>query len=72
MSPDSELRVLVDQDLAAQGSSATCSREDVRAALDYLASPLVGCITRDGDAVVVIDTQLTGARPTPGRPEEPA
>ena len=28
--------VLVDQDLAAQGSSATCSRAEVRAAIDYL------------------------------------
>ena len=31
--------VLVDQDLAAQGSTATCTRDDVRAALDYLANP---------------------------------
>ena len=48
--------VLVNQDLAAQGSSATCSRADVRAALEYLANPLVGCIVRDeadGSIVVV-------------------
>jgi hypothetical protein len=46
--------VLVDQDLAAQGSAAACSREDVRAAFDYLAGPLIRSIARDGDAVVVI------------------
>lgn len=48
--------VLVNQDLAAEGSSATCSREDVRAAFDYLAGPLVRCIVRntsDGSIVVV-------------------
>ena len=40
--------VLVDQDLAALGNAATCSRDDVRAALDYLASPLVRLVQRDG------------------------
>ncbi|HTU80680.1 MAG TPA: hypothetical protein VMF61_01035 [Candidatus Acidoferrales bacterium] len=49
------LMLLVDQDLAAQGSRAACSRDDVRAALDYLANPLVAAIERDpsdGSAVV--------------------
>jgi DNA primase len=47
--------VLVDQDLIAQGSSATCSREVVCAAFDYLASPLVGRIRRDpGDGSAVV------------------
>jgi len=48
--------VLVDQDLAAQGSSATCSREDVRAAIAYLANPLVNDIALDatGESFVVL------------------
>lgn len=47
--------VLVNQDLAAQGSSATCSRDDVRAAIDYLASPLVGLVQRDpADGSIVV------------------
>jgi DNA primase len=43
------LMVLVNQDLAAQGSDATCAREDVRAALEYLANPLVAALTYAGD-----------------------
>jgi DNA primase len=47
--------VLVDQDLAAQGSAATCSRADVEAAIDYLTNPLVGLAVRDGaDGSIVI------------------
>jgi DNA primase len=46
--------VLVDQDLAAQGSAATCSRADVQAAIDYLANPLVGLVVRDADGSIVI------------------
>jgi DNA primase len=46
--------VLVDQDLAAQGSSATCSRGDVQAAIDYLTNPLVGLAVRDADESIVI------------------
>jgi hypothetical protein len=47
--------VLVDQDLAAQGSAATCSRADVRAAFDYLVNPLVGQAIKDEtDGSVVI------------------
>lgn len=55
--------VLVDQDLAAQGSSATCSREDVRDALDFLANPLVGAVVRDGSegGVVVVRRPSTGS-----------
>lgn len=48
--------VLVDQDLAAQGSHATCSRADVQAAIEYLASPLVRAVERgasDGSVVVL-------------------
>ena len=53
--------VLVNQDLAAQGSSATCSRADVRAALEYLANPLVRRIVRDGqDGSVVVVGGLSG------------
>ena len=46
--------VLVDQDLAAQGSSATCTRADVQAAIDYLANPLIRLVERDSDGSVVI------------------
>lgn len=46
--------VLVNQDLAAQGSAATCSRDDVRAAVDYLANPLVRAVERDPDGAVVV------------------
>lgn len=46
--------VLVNQDLAAEGSTATCSREDVRAAFDYLESPLVRRIVRDADGGIVV------------------
>ena len=52
--------VLVNQDLAAQGSSATCSRADVRAALEYL-NPLVRRIVRDEqDGSVVVVGGLSG------------
>ena len=55
--------VLVNQDLAAQGSSATCSRADVRAALEYLANPLVRRIVRDEqDGSVVVVGGLSGCR----------
>ncbi len=50
--------VLVNADLAAQGSDATCSREDVAAAIEYLASPLVRLVERDasdGSVVVLSD-----------------
>ena len=47
--------VLVDHDLVAQGSSATCSRAEVRAAIDYLTNPLVGLAVKDeADASIVI------------------
>lgn len=50
------LMVLVDQDLAAEGSDATCTREDVRAAFEYLANPLVDAVAWDADrhGVVVL------------------
>ncbi|MBV9720169.1 MAG: hypothetical protein JOZ77_12690 [Candidatus Eremiobacteraeota bacterium] len=50
--------VLVDQDLAANGSSATCTRADVRAAIEYLANPLVALVERDptDGSVVVLAT----------------
>jgi DNA primase len=56
--------VLVDQDLAAQGSAATCSRDDVRAAFDYLASPLVRLVERDAadQSVVVLSASMAGLR----------
>ena len=46
--------VLVDEDLAAQGSPATCTRADVQAAIEYLANPLVGLVERDSDGSVVV------------------
>jgi DNA primase len=46
--------VLVDQDLAAQGSAARCNRDDVRAAIQYLSNPLVGSVVRDGDGSVIV------------------
>jgi DNA primase len=49
--------VLVDQDLAAQGSSATCSRSDVQAAMDYLTNPLVSLAVKtvaDGSIVILL------------------
>lgn len=48
--------LLVDQDLAAQGSSATCTRADVRAAIDYLTNPLIGLAVRDetDESVVIL------------------
>ena len=54
------LMVLVDQDLAAEGSDATCTREDVRAAIEYLANPLVDAIAWDADrhGIVVISPTL--------------
>jgi DNA primase len=56
--------VLVDQDLAAQGSAATCSRDDVRAALDYLVSPLVRLVERDAsdESVVVLSSNVVALR----------
>ena len=47
--------VLVDQELAAQGSCARCDRDDVRAAIAYLANPLVQRIglCDDGSFVVL-------------------
>jgi hypothetical protein len=46
--------VLVNEDLVVQGSAARCDRDDVRAALGYLESPLVRRVERlaDGSAVV--------------------
>jgi kynurenine formamidase len=54
------LMILVNQDLAAQGSDATCAREDVRAALEYLASPLIGSIAWDAsrESVIVVSGTL--------------
>jgi hypothetical protein len=51
--------VLVDQDLRAQGSAASCSREDVGAAFDYLSNVLIGRVWRDpenhdGDGSIVV------------------
>ncbi len=47
--------VLVDQDLVAQGSSATCRRAEVRAAIDFVTNPLVGLLVKDdADASIVI------------------
>ncbi|HEX3671661.1 MAG TPA: hypothetical protein VHT92_08165 [Candidatus Cybelea sp.] len=47
--------VLVNADLAAQGSSATCGRDDVRSAIEYLANPLVGLVERDAaDGSIVV------------------
>ena len=46
--------VLVDQDLAAQGSSATCSRTEVRAAIDYLTNPLVGLAVKDEASASIV------------------
>jgi len=47
--------VLVNQDLAAQGSSATCSRADVHAAIEYLSNPLARLVERDpADGSVVV------------------
>lgn len=47
--------VLVNSDLAAQGSFATCSRDDVHAAIDYLAGPLVHLVERDAsDGSIVV------------------
>ena len=47
--------VLVDQDLVAQGSSATYRRAEVRAAIDFVTNPLVGLLVKDdADASIVI------------------
>lgn len=47
--------VLVNSDLAAHDSSATCSREDVRAAIEYLAGPLIHLVERDAaDGSIVV------------------
>ncbi|MBV8198044.1 MAG: hypothetical protein JO263_07910, partial [Candidatus Eremiobacteraeota bacterium] len=46
--------LLVDDDLRMHGSSAECELKEVRAALDYLANPLVGAITRGDGSVVVL------------------
>lgn len=51
--------VLVDQDLAAAGSDARCTRADVLAAIEYLSNPLVGDVIRDADGNVVV-TKLSG------------
>ena len=56
--------VLVNADLAAQGSSATCSRDDVRSAIEYLANPLIALVERDASdgSIVVLSTGSMGAR----------
>ena len=48
--------VLVNQDLAAGGSTAACDRDDVRAACEYLVNPLIGAVRREetDDTVVVL------------------
>jgi hypothetical protein len=47
--------VLVNQDLAAQGSTAACNRDDVRAACEYLANPLTQKVELDpGDKSIVV------------------
>lgn len=47
--------VLVNADLAAEGSAATCSRDDVRSAIEYLANPLVALVERDAaDGSIVV------------------
>ncbi len=47
--------VLVDQDLRAQGSGATCSRADVSAAFEHLSGPLVARAWRDpSDGSIVL------------------
>jgi hypothetical protein len=45
--------VLVNQDLAAQGSTATCQRKDVRAAIELLRNPVMGRIATQQDQFVV-------------------
>jgi hypothetical protein len=45
--------ILVDQDLAAAGSSASCIRADVLAAFDYLSNPLIARAERIGDSIVI-------------------
>ena len=45
--------LLVDQDLGAQGSTARCSRDDVRAAIAYLENPLVAAVVRDASGGIV-------------------
>ncbi len=47
--------LLVNEDLIAQGSAATCDREDVRAAIEHLANPLVRLAVRDpADGSIVV------------------
>jgi DNA primase len=48
--------VLVNQDLAAQGSSATCDRDDVRAAIDYLSNPLTCSVTAQGNEFIILSS----------------
>jgi Restriction endonuclease len=48
------VKLLVNQDLQAQGSSAVCERADVHAAIEYLANPLVGRIVRATDGGIVV------------------
>jgi hypothetical protein len=57
--------VLVDQDLRAQRSAASCNREDVSAAFDYLSNVLIGRVWRDpdGESIVVLNDG------TPVKPE---
>jgi hypothetical protein len=48
--------LLVNQYLAAQRSAATCGRDDVRAAIEYLANPLVRLVVRDPDDHSIVVT----------------
>ena len=46
--------LLTDDELREEGSTAHCSREDVRAAFAYLTHPLVGRAVAAGAGVVVV------------------
>jgi hypothetical protein len=50
------LMVLVNQDLAADGSTAACNRDELRAATAYLANPLIAAVKKDprDDSIVVL------------------
>ncbi len=49
--------VLVDEDLAAQGSSARCDRGDVQAAISYLSNPMVQKVELCDDGSFIVEDQ---------------
>jgi hypothetical protein len=49
--------LLVDQELAAQGSHVNCAREEVRLAFEWLTNPMVGIATWTPDKNAIVITQ---------------